>query len=295
MPAGNPRVAVVLHVLEGLFWSEVVKKSIEAALEPYPNVRLEFEDPHGDAAEQVRILDRLLRERIDALILLPIDPQKTRTALQRYREASIPVIVIDNDIGAPELYRSIILCDNRRIGREAGQFFLEAMGSEGDLVEIRGLVETPAAVERSAGFREALAGHSRMRVVDECTANWRYEAAVREFGQVLARQSRIDGVFAQNDDMARGALDAAAAAGREAEMLVVGVDALPNSIRLVAEGRQAATFLNPSPGKDAVYALLAVLEGEACLPRTLLRTWPYRSNARIRAWQRLRRPDPSTP
>ena len=289
MPGRVSRVAVVLHVLEGLPWSEGVRRSIESALQLHPEVRLEFADPKGDAAEQVRILDRFLAAKVDALILLPIDPLRTRAALRRYHQADIPVIVIDNDIGAPELYRSLILSDNRRIGQEAGELFAEVMGGSGYLVEIRGLIETPAAVDRSAGFREALASHPDLRIVDECIGSWLYERAVKEFSLVLARQPRIDGVFAQNDDMARGALDAAAQAGREKEMLVVGIDALPSAIRLVAEGRQAATFLNPSPGKDAVYALLAILEGEPCLPKTLLRTWPYQSNARIRAWQQARR------
>jgi ABC-type sugar transport system substrate-binding protein len=128
-------------------------------------------------------------------------------------------------------------------------------------------VDTSIASDRSAGFREALAGHPALRLVDGCVGNWGYQAARKEFGKVLARQPRIDGVFAQNDDMARGALDAALQVGREDEMLVIGIDGLPRAIHLVTECRQAATFLNPSPGKHAVYALLAVLEGQAWCSR----------------------------
>ncbi len=288
MVGGHSRVAVVLHVLKDLLWSERVKRDIEAAVEGHPNVKVVFADPQGDAAEQVLILERYLEERVDAVILLPIAAQLIRPVLRRYRDAGIPVILIDNDIDAPELYRSIILSDNRGIGRAAVEFFVEAMGGSGDLIEVRGLIETQTAIDRSAGFREALAGHLHLRVIDECIGNWQYGRARHEFGQVLRRQPRIDGVYAQNDDMARGVLDAAADVGREDEMLVVGIDALPSAIRLVTQGRQAATFLNPSPGKPAAYVLLAVLNGEACLPKILLHTWPYRSNGCVRLWQKAR-------
>jgi ABC-type sugar transport system substrate-binding protein len=290
MPRDTSRVAVVLHVLEDSWWSESVRREIESAFKTQPHVQVEFADPQGDPSEQIRLLDRYLDEKIDALVLLPIDPELTRAALLKYRESGIPVVLVDNDIGAPALYRTLIANDNGRIGRDAGGFFVEVTGGVGNLVEVRGMVKTAAAVDRSAGLRAALAGHPELRLVDSCVGDWRYEQALREFGGILARQPRIDGVFAQNDDMARGVLDAAQRAGRGEEMLVVGVDAVPSAIHLVTAGRQAVTFFNPSPGKHAAHAVLALLKGEPCLPRITLHTWPYRSNGRIQEWQKRRLP-----
>lgn len=98
-------------------------------------------------------------------------------------------------------------------------------------------------------------------------------------------------MFAQNDEMARGAWDAAAAAGREHEMLITGIDAIrgENGIRMVMQGCLAATFINPSPGPAAVDALLVTLSGGRCLEKRLLRTSPLRSPGRIRAWQAARK------
>ena len=291
MSTETKKLAVVLHLIEEQPWGLMVAGDIKKVLAHHPSIQVQFADPGGDAAEQTRILDRLLDENIDALIVAPIDAAAVNAPLRRYRDAAVPVIVIDNEIDEPELCRSVILADNHRFGREVGEFFAQVMGERGDLVEILGIPTSKPTPDRSAGFREALAGRSEMRILDSCIGNWKYTDALRGFTLLLARHERIDGVFAQNDEMARAALDAAARAGREAEMLIVGIDALPSSIRLVAQARLAATFINPSPGKDAVYALLAILNGEPCMEKMLLKTWPFRSNFRVEAWQKRYRQD----
>jgi ribose transport system substrate-binding protein len=289
MAGGMTRLAVVLHMIKNQPWGVRVVRDIEAVLAGHRSIKAEFVDSAGDPDEQVRILERFLLQGIDALIVNPIDVQLVRGPLRKYRAAQIPVIVIDGDVGEPDLYRALIVGNNHQFGREVGAFFVEVMGGAGDLVEILGPAASHLPKERSAGFRAALADHPRMRIIDSCVGDWTYDRALREFAQLLSRQKRIDGVFAHNDEMATAALDAAAQVGREDEMLVTGIDALPSSIRLVSQGRLAATFLYPSPGKDAVYALLAILNGEECVKTVRLQTWPYRSNGRIDTWQRARR------
>ncbi|HEX7622451.1 MAG TPA: substrate-binding domain-containing protein, partial [Anaeromyxobacteraceae bacterium] len=193
---------------------------------------------------------------------------------------------VDNDLGDPDLQNALVTADNRSIGRSIGLFMKEVMGGVGDIVEIRGIANR-STKDRSDGFREAIAGHPRMRIIDTCSADWSYDLARQAFEAVLLRRPRIDAVFAQNDEMARGALDAAAAFGRELEMLVTGVDAVPGAlgIQLVSQGRLAASCLNPPLGKQAALGLLAVLDGEPFQKVTVLQTSMLRSNERIRAWQ----------
>jgi ribose transport system substrate-binding protein len=295
MAESTTRLAVVLHMLKNQPWSARVVRDIESVLANDPSINAEFFDPAGDSAEQVRILTDCLRRGPGALIVNPIDPIVVKVILEKYRTANIPVIVIGSDVGDPDLYRALIVGDNHQFGCEVGLFFLEAMGGSGDLVEILGPAAYPTSADRSRGFRETIAGHPRMRIIDMAVGDWTHQSALRDFTKVLSRQPRIDGVFAHNDEMAIAALEAAAQAGRESEMLIVGIDALPASIRLVSQGRLAATFLYPSPGKDAVYALQAVLNGEQCLKTIRLQTWPYKSNSRIDAWKRRRTTDVRRP
>jgi ribose transport system substrate-binding protein len=290
MPTNPRKVAVVLHRIKDQKWSERVRCDIEVALEGAalagtPPIEVTFGDPEGSSIEQIRILESCLRQPVDALIVMPIDPRAVRPILRKFKAAKVPVIVVGNDVGDPDLFDSCVLGHHRQFGREVGAFFVRTMGGEGDLVEIAGLAVSSITSDRSAGFQEVLAPHPRMRVVGACYGDWLYDKAFAEFSRLLDRHERLDGVFAHNDEMAAAALDAASEHHREEQLLVVGIDALPSAIKLVSTGRQAATFLYPSPGKDAVYVLLALLNGEPCLKRVFLHTWPYRSNARIREWQ----------
>jgi ABC-type sugar transport system substrate-binding protein len=290
MSSGKRRVAVVLHMLKDQPWGVQLKEDLEAGMAEAADVSLEFADSHGSQSEQLQHLDRFLDAQVDALVLVAIDPDGVRTALRRYRAADIPAIVIDNDLGDPELYRALILPDNLLFGRKMGEFFVEASEGKAEVVEICGIPKSTAATLRSQGFREAIAGSPGVRIIESCVGNWRYDRARETFARVLDKIPRFDGVFAQNDEMARAAWEAAHAVGRETEMLITGTDAIRgHGLQLVMKGELAATLINPSPGRAAASALLAVLRGEPCLERTLLHTSLIRSNERIRAWQESRK------
>jgi ribose transport system substrate-binding protein len=287
------KLAFVPHQLRGQPWVEGVCRDIETALAGAklagaPTIEVECADPCGRPAEQIAILKRCLKQPVDALIVLPIDPLTVHPILRGFREAGIPVIVVGNVIEDPDLFNARILGDQRQFGREVGEFFAATMKGEGDLIEMAGIEVNAITRDRSAGFQEVLARYPRMRIVDTYYGDWLYEKAYREFPMLLNRHKQLDGVYAHNDEMAAAVLEVARQCGCEEDLLVVGIDAVPSAMKLVNEGRQAATFLNPSPGKDAVYALQALLNGEPCMKQVLLKTWAYQSNARIKEWQKRR-------
>lgn len=284
------KVAVVPHRMRDQPWGTRFREELQAALVDHPEIVLELSDPEGDPVLQAHLVEKYLRQPVDALIVAPLDPELIRGALQRCGTPGVPVIAVDTDLEAPELYRALILSDNRQLGRRMGEFFVEVTGGAADLVELRGVPTTTPAIERSEGFREAIAG-TGVRVVQSLVGNWLYSLAHQELARLLPGLPRLDGVFAQNDEMARGALDAASEAGRTDELLVTGVDALKGErgLQLVMEGKLAATLLNPVPGRQAAAALLAALEGRECAPRTVLQTSLFRSPERIRAWREHRK------
>ncbi len=290
MNEGKRKVVVVMHRLKDQPWGVRLKEEFEAALAGHPEISYEFFDPEGNATAQARRVEEALEARVDALVILPLAPDLIRAALHAHQGSDIPVIAIDADIGDPSLYRTLILADNRQFGRKMGEFFLEVTGGTAELVEIRGVPTTSGALHRSEGFREAIAG-SQVRIVESLVGNWLYSEARSELARLLPHLPRLDGVFAQNDEMARGAWDAAHQAGRDGELLITGVDALKgeHGLQLVMQGKLAATLLNPNPGRPAASALLTVLAGEPCLPRVMLQTSMFRSHERIRAWQEARR------
>jgi ABC-type sugar transport system substrate-binding protein len=265
-------------------WGGVVRAEIHEELARHPELDVVFADAAGSAEQQAQLLEALLSDGLSAVVLLPIE-QNVRPILERYREAGIPVVMLDNDMEAPALYRTLILADNRRFGRDMGEFFVEVSGGHVDVIELRGIAGTSAAQHRTQGFRQAIAAAPDVRVVASVDAGWQRDRAREEVARLLPLHPRVEGVFAHNDDMAEGAIEAAEAAGRAGRLLVTGIDAGRDGVQLVTQGRLAATLMNPSPGRPACAALLALLAGEPLLPRVLLRTSLLRSKERIRAWQ----------
>jgi ribose transport system substrate-binding protein len=290
MIQGTRKVAVVMHRLKDQPWGVRLREEFEAALAEHPEISSAFLDPEGDAALQAQMVEEQLRAGVDALVVLPLDRERIREALRAHKATGIPVIAADADIDDPTLYRTLIVADNRAFGRKLGEFFVDVTGGTADLVEIRGIPTTTGAQHRGEGFRQAIAS-SRIRIVESVVGNWVYSEARDAFARLLPRLPRLDGVFAQNDEMARAAWDAADAAGRAHELLITGIDALKGEygLQLVMQGKLAATLLNPTPGRPAATTLLAILAGEPCLPRIVLQTSMFRSHERIRAWQEARR------
>lgn len=290
MNAGASKVAVVPHMLKDQPWGVRFRDDLTAALVTHPEITLELADPAGDPVVQLHLLERYLQAGVRALVVAPLDNDILIPVLRGYQAAKIPVIVLDSDPGEPALYRSLIIADNRQFGRKMGEFFAEVTDGVADLVELRGMPTTTGARDRSEGFRQAIAPYPGIRIVESMVGSWLYARARDEFARALTRHPRLDGVFAQNDEMARGAWDAAHAAGRDQELLITGIDALrgEHGLQLVLQGKLAATLINPPPGRAAADALLAVLRNEPCMQRTVLQTSMFRSKERIKAWQERR-------
>ena len=291
MNAGASRVAVVPHMLKDQPWGARFREDLEGALATHPRSPLSSPIRRAIRWCSSGWSRAYLQAGVRALIVAPLDNDILKPVLREYLLAKIPVIMLDSDPGDPTLYRTLIIADNRQFGRKIGEFFCEVTGGTAQLVEIRGMPSTSGARDRSEGFREAIAHRPGIRLLESVVGSWLYTRARDEFGRVLLRHPRIDGVFAQNDEMARGAWDAAHAAGREEEMLITGIDALrgERGLQLVLQGKLAATLINPPPGRAAADALLAVLRGEPCMQRTVLQTSMFRSKDRIKAWQEARR------
>lgn len=290
MRSEKAKLVGVVQVIEGLPWGVQLKEDLEAGVaEGRGDVRLEFADTRMSADAQARALAAFLKKKVDALVLAPIDVESVKPLLRKFRTENIPVLVVGEDLGEPDLYRSVAIPDNRQIGRKTGEFFVEASGGRAEIVEITGIAQASSVTLRSQGFRDAIAGHPGIRVVDAIAGDWSYAPARDAFARWLGKHPRPDGVFAHNDEMARGVLDAAREAGCEDELLVTGVDALKGQgLSMVMRGRLGATLMNPPPGRPTATNLLSIVAGEPCLERTVLQTSIFRSHEKIREWQEAR-------
>ena len=156
-----------------------------------------------------------------------------------------------------------IASDNVAGGRMAADYVGTRLRGKGSVVMLEGIPGSSAARDRGKGFREGLKQYPGIALVASQTADFDRAKGLAVMENILQAQKKIDAVFAQNDEMALGAVQAIEAAKRGREMFVVGFDAIADALKAIREGRMAATIAQQPKemGRLAVEAAATVLKG----------------------------------
>lgn len=204
-------------------------------------VELVVVDAQDDPAQEATNIEDLIQRGVDALLINPTDADAIVPSIQKANEAGIPVFTVDRGAAGGEVV-SHIASDNVAGGRLAAEFLCEALGGAGSVVELEGIAGTSAARDRGQGFNDYMSSDcTGVEIVAKQTANFNRAEGLSVFENILQAQPEIDGVFAHNDEMILGALEAAEAAGRAEEIVFVGFDAVDDAVAAVEAGKLAAT------------------------------------------------------
>jgi ribose transport system substrate-binding protein len=242
-------------------WRVEMNAQVKAAADKHPELKVIFKDAQNDTLKQRSHVEEFVSAGVDMIIISPKEAQPLTEPVAKAMEAKIPVIVLDRRL-IGDKYTCFIGADNKKIGKAAGEWIVKKLGGKGKVVELKGLMTSTPGQDRNSGFREGIAG-SGVEVIHEAEMKWLEPEARREMESALSRFSKIDCVYAHNDPGAHGAYLAAKAAGREKEMMFVGIDALPHEgIAYVQQGILDATFQYPTGGAEAIEAALKILKGE---------------------------------
>ncbi len=249
-------------------WRVQMNADVKAAADKCPNLRVVFQDAQNDTLKQRSHVEEFISAGVDLIIISPKEAAPLTEPVAKAVEAGIPVIVLDRAV-LGDKFTCFIGADNKKIGRAAGQWLVKRLGGKGNIVELKGLATSTPGQDRHSGFREAIAG-SDLKVVFEADMKWLKPNAQKEMESALSRPDRIDAVYAHNDPGAHGAYLAARAAGREKEMIFVGIDALPQEgVAWVKQGVLQATFQYPTGGAEAIDIAQKVLAGQP-VPKSIL-------------------------
>lgn len=182
-----------------------------------------------DLARQQSEIDNFVVQRVDAIIVCPVDSKGIGPAIQRAEAAGIPVFTADIRAYGVSVV-SHVASDNQEGGRQAAEFMARAIGGRGT-VGIIGQAETETGYDRSHAFTQALAQYPSIRVIGELNGGGVRDRALKVAEDMLQGHPDLSGIFAINDEMALGALAAARARGRTAEnFTIVGYDADPEAV-----------------------------------------------------------------
>ncbi|MCH8613260.1 substrate-binding domain-containing protein [Arsenicicoccus dermatophilus] len=203
-------------------------------------IRLKITDAQDDASRQASQLQDLAVKGIGQLVVNPVDSDALATPVKRLRERGTKIVAIDRRITDVQGV-TCIASDNVRGGAIAAQALIKALGGKGEVAVLQGVVATSSSRERHKGFVAELAKHPGMRVVATQPAGFRRVEGLDVATNVLQAHPHLNGIFAENDEMALGALQALG--GRAGlGVKVVGFDGTREAIEAVALGRMTATI-----------------------------------------------------
>jgi ribose transport system substrate-binding protein len=196
-------------------------------------------DSQNDSAKEASNIEDLISRKVDAILVNPTDSDAVVPSIKKANDAHIPVFTIDRGANGGTVV-SHIASDNVAGGKMAGEYLAKALNGKGKVVELEGIAGTSAARDRGQGFEEALKNYPDIQIVAKQTADFDRAKGLSVFENILTAQPQIDGVFAQNDEMVLGAIQAAEAAGRTG-IIFVGFDAIDDALKAIKDGKLAAT------------------------------------------------------
>ncbi|WP_249849283.1 ribose ABC transporter substrate-binding protein RbsB [Aggregatibacter actinomycetemcomitans] len=217
-------------------------------------------DSQNDPAKELANVEDLLVRGAKVLLINPTDSEAVSNAVAIANRNKIPVITLDRGAAKGEVV-SHIASDNVAGGKMAGDFIAQKLGANAKVIQLEGLAGTSAARERGEGFKQAVAEH-KFDVLANQPADFDRTKGLNMMENLLATKGTVQAVFAQNDEMALGALRALSAANKK--VLVVGFDGTDDGMKAVKSGKMAATIAQQPAliGELGVVTADKLLKGE---------------------------------
>jgi ribose transport system permease protein len=236
-------IAFVPKALNSPFWAAMETAALREAVAQNVQLVSLAADRETDVERQYQIIENLIQQEVDAILLAPSGSKELVPAIRKANDAGIPVLLLDTridreaaaSVGAEVL--TYIGSDNFEGGSVAGRYLASTLGGSGDVAVIEGIAGHETADQRRLGFLKGIEEHPGIRVVASQTANWERALAYNVAENLLQAHPEIDAIFAANDEMALGALEAADAAQRLEEVAIVGFDAIPDALDNIRSGR----------------------------------------------------------
>ncbi len=268
-PAMAAKIGVSMDKFDDNFLT-VLRNGMSDYAKTQPGVSMQIEDAKDDVSKQLSQVQNFIANKVDAIIVNPVDTSATAAITKAAAEAGVPLVYVNRepaDVDALGPKAAFVASDERQSGTLETQAICKLLGGKGDILVIEGELSNQAAVQRTKDIHEVIAtpACSGMKVIAEQTASWDRLKAQNLMTNWLSKGLKFDAVVSNNDEMAIGALQAMKAAGVDTKKSIVGgVDATQDALASMKAGDEKVTvFQNAAgQGKGAVDAALALAAGK---------------------------------
>ncbi|OJU61719.1 MAG: LacI family transcriptional regulator [Armatimonadetes bacterium 55-13] len=257
-------------------WRKANTESIKSEAEKR-GIELKFVDAQGKQEKQIQAIKNFIAQKVDVIAFAPVVETGWKSVLEEAKAAGIPVIVSDRRPDVPEdLYVTFIGSDFIEEGKMAGDWLKKKMNGKAVIAELTGTPGSAPANDRKKGFAEAIADSPDMKVVFSQTGDFQRTKG-KEVMEALLKSpegASINALYAHNDDMALGAIQAIEEAGKKPgkDIVIVSIDGIGDAFDAMIAGKMNCTVeCNPLLGPPLFDAIAKALKGEEQPKRTVMK------------------------
>jgi galactofuranose transport system substrate-binding protein len=278
--AGKTRTVGFAQVGAESDWRVAESKSIkdEAAKR---GIDLKFSDAQGKQENQFKAIRSFIAQGVDGIILAPKVETGWEQVLKEARDAKIPVVLVDRgiDVKDDSLYTTLIASDFVAEGKMAAEWLAKKVNGKANIIELEGTPGSAPANDRKKGFAEGTKAHPGMKIIAAQSADFETGKG-KEVMETLLQQhgNNVNAVYAHNDNMALGAIEAIKAAGKKpgTDIIIVSIDGVKSAFEAMVKGELNCTVeCNPLLGQMAFDALDKATKGEQLPKKTVVQDKVY--------------------
>lgn len=266
----RPKIALVLKTLNSPFFIEMQIGAQAAADKAGLELVVQAAEREVDVEKQMQIVENLLQTGIKALLITPSGSREIIPVLAKANAANIPIIIVDTRVDAAAATAAgvktatFIGSDNYEGGKSAGVELVAISDGRANVAVLEGIPGHDTGDSRIRGFKEAIKATPGVKIVASQTANWERDQGFTVLQNMLQAHPEIDSVFACNDMMALGALEAIAAANKTGKIRVLGFDAVDDARKAIKEGTMVASVAQfpGEMGRLGVESAAKLIKGE---------------------------------
>lgn len=258
-------------------WRTANSNSMKAAAAA-AGIELKFSDAQQKQENQIKALRSFIAQKVDVIVLTPVVESGWDTVLKEIKDAKIPLILMDRSVDSKDtsLYTTHIGFDFVEEGRLAGRWLVDkSKGLKGDVnvVELQGTVGSAPAIDRKKGFEEAIAAEPRIKIIRSQTGDFT-RAKGKEVMEAFLKSEgkKINVLYAHNDDMGIGAIQAIEEAGIKPgkDILIISVDGVKGAFEAMVAGKLNVTVeCNPLLGPLVMATAKDIAAGKT-VPREII-------------------------
>ncbi len=250
--AADLKIGVTMSAFDDTFLT-YLREDMDKQAKSYPKgdgVQLQFEDARADVVKQLSQVENFISQKVDAIIVNPVDTASTANIIKAATAAKIPLVFVNRRPDSPTLAPGVaaVVSDDVEAGKLQMQYIAEKLGGKGNIVILLGDLANNSTTNRTKGVKEVLTKYPGIKIEQEQTGIWLRDKGMTLVNDWLTQGRDFDAVLANNDEMAIGASMALKSAGKKG-VLIAGVDGTPDGLNAITKGDMTVSAFQDAKGQ----------------------------------------------